>query len=493
MRVFRLPVIPGVVAALLAAATALPAQLITPKTVPIAQGDQFNIFPSLTGGLGGVSIALDDSLGDPWVNPARATRFKASTLFSAPLFYSISGEGGAGRTLPLGVAGRSGPWSGAFVAATQQLDKGQRTSWTPNLVSDRSALNQYAAGAVAKRIDRLGLSVGGSIYAADLSAVDGVDQLYGNATRVEQMGGLFDARLGLTKEWSDSRALDVVLLYDRYNLRHDVIYQTWGWGPQPLWDSFAAPRDSIDYNQDLSVTWGAHLRYQRPLTATGWRVGWIGTFNKLEHPHIPNYDLMSVPRDPGSTRAVNIGAGISRVRGGTTFGVDAIYEPMWSDTWADAESDVVAVDGGTIPKGQKTVENDFTFSNSIVRMGVGHEEDLGSAGRPRVLGFQFGVSMRAIDYRLRQLDNVQKTRRTQNEDWVEWTPTLGLSMRFTDLELRYTSRTMLGVNRPGQSFGWAVAESAPRGVGVIVAPAAPLSMSPAHVWSQQLAVILPIR
>jgi hypothetical protein len=38
-----------------------------------------------------------------------------------------------------------------------------------------------------------------------------------------------------------------------------------------------------------------------------------------------------------------------------------------------------------------------------------------------------------------------------------------------------------------------VAESAPRAGGIVVAPAAPLSMSPAHVWSQQLAVILPIR
>jgi hypothetical protein len=41
------------------------AQLVTPKTVPVFQGQQFDILPSATSGMAGVSIALDDSLADP--------------------------------------------------------------------------------------------------------------------------------------------------------------------------------------------------------------------------------------------------------------------------------------------------------------------------------------------------------------------------------------------------------------------------------------------
>ena len=52
------------------------AQLVTPKTVPVFQGGQFDILPSARAGMGGISIALDDSLADPYVNPAKATRLR---------------------------------------------------------------------------------------------------------------------------------------------------------------------------------------------------------------------------------------------------------------------------------------------------------------------------------------------------------------------------------------------------------------------------------
>ena len=52
------------------------AQLIPIKTIPIAQGDQFQIFPANNLGLGSVSIALSDSVNDPFVNPATGTRVR---------------------------------------------------------------------------------------------------------------------------------------------------------------------------------------------------------------------------------------------------------------------------------------------------------------------------------------------------------------------------------------------------------------------------------
>ena len=62
------------VSLLAASTTSTQGQLITPKTVPIHQGEQFGIYPSQWPSMGGVSIALADTIGDPWGNPAKATR-----------------------------------------------------------------------------------------------------------------------------------------------------------------------------------------------------------------------------------------------------------------------------------------------------------------------------------------------------------------------------------------------------------------------------------
>src|SRR5437868_14436825 len=76
------------------------AQLISIKTVPIAQGDQFDIFPSQHQGMGGVSIALADTLLDPFRNPARGARLAVPRLFASPTFYGVSKGTGGGRPLP---------------------------------------------------------------------------------------------------------------------------------------------------------------------------------------------------------------------------------------------------------------------------------------------------------------------------------------------------------------------------------------------------------
>src|SRR3989442_14386102 len=98
------------------------AQLISIKTVPIAQGDQFDIFPSNNVGMGGVSIALADTLLDPFINPAKGGRLGAARFFSAPTVYSISQRAGGGRTLPLAAIAGSGEWFGGLSLALQEVD-----------------------------------------------------------------------------------------------------------------------------------------------------------------------------------------------------------------------------------------------------------------------------------------------------------------------------------------------------------------------------------
>src|SRR5436309_9136784 len=85
------------------------AQLISIKTVPIAQGDQFEIYPSHNLAMGGVSIAVPDTLLDPFRNPAKGARLAAAPrFFGSPTFYGFSTAAGGGRTLLLAVFTQAG-------------------------------------------------------------------------------------------------------------------------------------------------------------------------------------------------------------------------------------------------------------------------------------------------------------------------------------------------------------------------------------------------
>src|SRR6059058_1004628 len=74
---------------LLTVAGTAPAQSIPIQTVPLVPADQFDIFPSYTLAMGGVSIAVSDTLHDPFVNPAKDARLRAARFFSSPTFYSV--------------------------------------------------------------------------------------------------------------------------------------------------------------------------------------------------------------------------------------------------------------------------------------------------------------------------------------------------------------------------------------------------------------------
>src|SRR6266568_1700029 len=100
----------------------LRAQLISIKTVPIAQGDQFNVFPSLNQGMGGVAIGLPDTLLDPFRNPAKGGRLSIARFFGSPMVYGVSNNAGGGRTLPVAAIAPLGSWFGALSLAVQEVD-----------------------------------------------------------------------------------------------------------------------------------------------------------------------------------------------------------------------------------------------------------------------------------------------------------------------------------------------------------------------------------
>ena len=504
----------GALASLLTAALALPApaQLISIKTVPIAQGDQFDIFPSDNLGMAGLSIALADSLRDPFANPAKGSRLRGARIFGSPTFYSMSHNAGGGRSLPLGAVMRGRDWFGGVMVAAQEIDPSRQASRvspisfaadvlpqqqeTVDPALQRTGLqsggNKYAFGMLGRAFPASRTSVGASLFVADLRAVDGVDLLYANSRSIDQSGHAVDLRAGVLKEWAGERALEAMLLHNRYGVTHDVTYADFFWDPNARRTS---QRARIEHNLDRTNIWGAHLAYARPVAQGGWRLGGIATGNLMSHPKIPNYEIMNIPRDPGHSFAYNLGVGLSkRDSGGATFGVDAVYEPIWSNTWAEAEGPVSTAAGGTIGQGGKTIENHFRFSNATLRLGAA--QDLLLNGREGGATLQLGLAVHSIHYWLDQRDNVLDAGRRGEERWVEWTPTWGATLRFPTLELRYRGRLTSGTGRPGvqSSGGFSVDDLARSSFSsnILAAPSGPLSLDPVRVFTHQLSVSLPI-
>jgi len=478
-------------------------QIITIRTVPIAQGDQFQIFPAHNLGMGSVSIALDDALQDPFLNPATGARVAASRFFSAPTVYSLSGNAGGGRTLPLAALVRGGSWYGGLALALQQVEPSRTPAFGGGGVvaladpvpgpDTRAHGNQYVFAMVGKAWPGARLSLGASALWSGMHALDGVDLLYAGSRRVAQSGHSLDLRLGLLKEWEGSRALEAVLLHNRFAAMHDVTFVDLIWDPG-LQRQVEQAR--LEQNADRTNTWGAHVKYARPIGASGWRVGWLATVNRLSHPKIPNYELANVPvipRDPGRSLAYNLGIGLSKKRGAATFGVDAIFEPIRSYTWADAATPVPTVLGDTIGVGGKTVENRFRFANALFRMGVSRDVELQGAGKAAEI--QFGLVVRSVRYHLTQRDNVMLIQRALETGWLEWTPTWGLSLRFPEFEIRYRGRVTHGAGRPGfQSFPvlWG-RDVAFAGGSILAAPNGPLNLTDVSTTTHQISLSLPLR
>jgi len=438
-------------------AASLPAQLIAPKTVPIHQGEQFGIYPSQWPSMGGVFIALVDTLGDPWANPAKATRLTSGSLQVMPFTHHATA--GSGRTLPISILQTGGSLAGGALFSMQEVER-TNAAWNAP-ISDRRASNQYFSGLLARRFGG-GLSIGTGVSASDLRGVDGVSALYDGNDRVRQSGGTLDVRVGLTKDFTGGATLELVGVHNRYEMTHDVHFPTqFRWPPcncPPVGPCNCNPvqvPERDEHHEDRSNTSGVHTVFLTPRTSGGWRMGYLFTANRLSHPKLPDYQLptvQSIPRDPGNTNALNFGFGAVRTMGNTTFGLDVIREPMWSHTWADAARDTINVNGDVIRRGAHTVDNHFDFSNSRINVGLGHDIP-GATDSATTLGFQFGVSARAINYTLDQTNNVTLTSRSQDEGWTEWTPTFAISLRSKNLSITYATSVTCGGGTPCFSFG----------------------------------------
>jgi hypothetical protein len=472
------------------------AQLIPIRTVPVASGDQFRFLPSMAMGMRGVHYALDDSLADGWRNPAMGTLLPETSLSGSPTFYGISGDQGGGRSFPVSGVAIGSRWFGGFAFALQQIENAERASgfgWIEpaldlaccspppsDALSDRLGRNLYGSAFVGRDLGSR-WSVGVGVSGMALDAMDGVDLLYAGANRIEQSGSVTDLRLGAFRK-GDTGRLALLVGHHRVSMDHDVTYADWTWDDQGM---VGRLQERIERIGDESRTWLAQATWDRELDASGWRVAAVGGINFTSHPEIPNYSIQNIPRDPGTTWAYEVGVGVAITEGPSTFALDIALQPIWSSTWQEAVVEDVIASGGRLSVGDRSVENEFFFTNALLRGGVAH--------RVGVVGLQAGIEMKSIDYDLEQVDRVDDTFRDQRESWMEWTPTLGASFAFAAIHVRYALRVTTGTGRPGTAPPERPEAVAMGDADFLVAPDGPLTLEDARVVTHQVAVTIPVR
>jgi hypothetical protein len=478
----------------------LTGQNITLKTVPIPTGEQFLLFPSLRLGMGGVFIALDDPVAAPFANPARRLAAGRGRVYATPTFYGETNGSVGGRSLPISSLFAGERLHGGFAIALQQVNDESRR-FTPvfegggRTLLDNARNNTYLFGTVGGRVGER-TSVGASVFQAELGAVDGVNLLYAQASGIAQDGALTELRLGFTHDLGEERRLEGTLTNTRLDMTHDVHYVEWRWEcdprvpaqpPQPICNA-PTVRSWDELNEDRTVTWGTNLRFSQPIDEVS-RVGFLFAASTKDHPKIPNYNIVNIPRDPGNSTVFNLGAGVSHQEGPVSAGLDVIFEPGRSHTWAFADTLTRLPSGDTLRPGEKTVDNEFSFRNASIGLGVQREGER--------YGFQLGLRLRQISYSLDQQNFLAERVRKTDESWMEWVPTWGALAKMGALELRYTGRfTAKGFQPIGIPFFVRgvedVAAAAEPGVDFVVGATEPVNMPEYRVTVHRITLSMPL-
>jgi hypothetical protein len=401
----------------------------------------------------------------------------------------------AGQTLPLALTLGGERWFGTVMVALQQLETPDQQQWwwmpleTRSLLGDDAGTNSYLAGSLGTKLDDR-TSVGVSAYTADLDAIDGVGQLYANSMSISQHGNIKDFRAGIMRELGGDRRLEGMVGRSEVDMAHDVVYVNWlPWDPTRPNDPRTTTR--VEKNLDHTITWSGSLRYTAPTGEPGVRYGLVLIGNTKSHPKIPNYDLVNIPRDPGNSAIFGLGAGITSQQGGTLIVAELLLQPGHSHTWAFADS-AITTPGGPLKKGDKTVDNEFRFSNWTMALGMDHQW--------RTAGVQLGLRVNRYGYSLDQENFLRDESIETDEDWIEWSPGWGGNVKLGRAELMYSGRWVAkGFDYPdGGFFGWGTTRdviNAPEAAGgndFLVAPTERVDMPDFRVMTHRFTVVVPL-
>jgi hypothetical protein len=109
-----------------------------------------------------------------------------------------------------------------------------------------------------------------------------------------------------------------------------------------------------------------------------------------------------------------------------------------------------------------------------------------------------GLQVRSISYELDQFDRIRLTKRNQDESWMEWTPSVGVSLNLPGVEIQWVTRLTTGTGRPGTVWtANRIAEASGAfnmdSSDFLLAPSGPLTLQDARVTTHQLSVVIPMR
>jgi len=450
------------ITALLACPILVSGQTISVKTLPLIMTQQFTLAPSYNAGMGGISIALDDNLADGFLNPARLTALDKNLLYLAPYRDSWSErrepsgwwvptgntfQGSMVQALPAGAVkhtriagGRIRLTTGLALSFEQLRHRSHnRQFWDPetgrwNGPLQMSAVNWPLSGVVALRFPSKGLSVGVGMDAVTLHGVDGIPLLYPGATELRQNGKLAQYRLGISIDRPEETRLDFLLFHKRYHMVQDAVY---GW-------------QTDIHNKDEERSWLVQIKDRFPLE-DGAQMGVELTGQWKWHPKIPDYPApeISIPRDPGITKAGRIGVGFSNREGKLLAAIDVALEIIDSRTWGDTTAPVTTDAGKIIEAGDPLFKNDYFFSNAVIRLGAEYQIN-------KQLRVQGGWSTRlySMDYYHEDYVTGEKITATPQNEWKEPALTGGFIADMGRMEWIFQTSKRTGTGMPAQEGQW---------------------------------------
>lgn len=491
-------------------ASELSSQWISIRTIPVIASNQTEFQPSLGRGMGNLSIAFDDSLGGHFVNPAKASQLKGITLFTSPSRNSWSNENGravfaaGGSSFYPGASINSIPFGGFFksdnyfggIMVAYQGYTGERSFSNFNTIGRPAGFyqidakktdvgnNTYLHGLFGMSIPNTRLSVALSGSWGKFGAIDGVNLLYPGAFDLKQDGEAWEAKFGAVGEMTDGDRLEFVAGRSIYKATHEVGYINFPffWQNDLITNSIRT-----EINIDETKEWLMYACYLRPINKF-WKVGASLSVNWKDHPKIPNYSLANIPRDPGTSVAYNIGFGANWSNSNSILGFEYIYEPIITNTWAEAGEQMLPPPNQNLPPNFKAIENFFSFYNHIIRIGHQWQSKL------EWLDFRFGVQLHFYKYNMNQNDNIRRTAREFSTDWLEITSSGGLSANLGNIRLMYTVQLVFGNGMVGTaSSGVTPSDAWARTADFLPAPSAELVVEKITLVTQQLTFVYQLK
>ncbi|MBI2427222.1 MAG: hypothetical protein HYV29_00210 [Ignavibacteriales bacterium] len=472
-------------AALFIVTATLTAQIITVKTYPILSDQSVLELPSANGGLGGIAFALHDRFAEPYRNPAFITSSKGVAMFVLPRWsgWNLSHTGGTRYTqsgydyssqqsasnaqLSIGALTADGTYGIAVATGYQRLRSSLRDGtsgslpFTSSFNADQHPILVAGGLAITEHI-----SIGALYNYIPLKGFDGIQFLYPRSRTVHVSGSVNEYRLGVSAAFGSS-AFDIVAGRNMLDASHGATYE---WGPMV---------ENKDENDNIFAQgiFRQEVSEKVSLAATA-------TANWKELPKLPDYPIAGVPRDPGYTRAFNLGGGMTYMMNPSIlFAFEYLYEPIMADTWVDA-LETRTTGSGTIMKGNREQEHNYDFHNHILHLGL--------QIRPEEwLTLQAGASLHSYSYAYEMkdhLNNISRQSSPENE-WTETTLTGGIIAQYGNVQLSYTAEFLTGRGLLEQEriFRWD--QAGVRANDVILVPNDFLKIKPVNVMSHRMTVM----